>query len=423
MVNQFNGSFRRYGKVIALLASSSFASSCISLVSAPILGRLYEPAEYGELTEFTVLATGLSTISTLGLPTTIIMEENDASRRSIAVACLYCVVIVGCIGGGLLWATVAGVKFLLFLPVVCSLAGVTTISSAFLNRNQQYRSLALSSIVSSFSTASLSVIFGAFDFGVYGLFYAYLFGQVILAFTMFRTLQNSLSISDFIAIHKLIPSILPYKGFIFYTLPSAFVQNLTVNSVAYALSFAGQDASLGAFSRAVQILALPLNPIMNAVSQVFQRDAVELLQNGKSCRPLFVRTLSFLIVMPFFPSIVILLFAPLIFSVILGPKWLEAGEIARILLPMYFLQCLCNPLANMFFVRKKNHLAFIISMFTALITFLIVFSVGKYTENTRMIVIAYSLAGCLSYLVFLFYAYRLASSSSCENVDIPKTDI
>jgi len=104
---------------------------------------------------------------------------------------------------------------------------------------------------------------------------------------------------------------------------------------------------------------------------------------------------------------VLFLFSPQLFSWIFGPEWRPAGELARILAPLYFLNFLASPLSYVFFVagRQKLELRWQVALFAMTLTVFLL----PLTLHASLLAYAVGRSGL--YLLYLFMSYRCACNA------------
>ena len=105
----------------------------------------------------------------------------------------------------------------------------------------------------------------------------------------------------------------------------------------------------GAYAFGVRILEAPMGFVLSALRQVLFQKAGETQHRGGKLAPLYVKITSGLFALAIFPSLVLILWAPEIFTWIFGARWHEAGEFARLLV-LWLLFAFCN-LPAMLFAR------------------------------------------------------------------------
>ena len=109
----------------------------------------------------------------------------------------------------------------------------------------------------------------------------------------------------------------------------------------------------GYFSRALMLVHLPLLVVGNAIGQVFFQKASERHADGEHLGPLVDEVFPRLIWISILPAAVIAVIGPQLVSVVLGPKWLEAGLYAQMLSPRLALATVAVPLLHLICVYER----------------------------------------------------------------------
>jgi O-antigen/teichoic acid export membrane protein len=205
-----------------------------------------------------------------------------------------------------------------------------------------------------------------------------------------------------------------HKDYALFTTPSAFIGSLAMQTPIYALTLVGAVEMIGLFSRARQLLTMPITLLGSSIAQVFiQRAAVDYARQG-TCTALYLKSFFSLLGIGIVPMILLTIWAPDIFEIFLGPDWRAAGNVARILAPMMFLRLICSPLSTLFYIANRQRTDFWISvgMLVLMIIFILVglrasdFEWGISDEY--MIIIAFSITYSLNYLIRSSYCFHLS---------------
>ena len=400
---------------VATLMGGNALAMVVPVLAAPVLGRLYQPADYGALAQYMAPAAVIGVVSTLQFQHVIIAERNDRTAglavwlslgSSVAVA-LVTALAVAALWRGMLAGSAAGSWFAL-LPLTVAGAGVIATGRFLANRYRRYRWISLVQVSQILASVSVSIILGVLSWGANGLFVAYFVGQLIqVLIYLWIVLQFRNTFPPIVA-SRLGVVIRRHWKFPIFTLPSEFSSQATLQAPIFALSALGADASLGAFTRARQLISLPANVISQSVSQVFRRDAAEQLQKSGSCRKLMLRTALGLFLLGLGPTILVSALAPWMFSIYLGPAWVEAGHIARILAPMLLLQVVVAPISTVFFLVGRQGEDLAISVLTTIVVALCMLAASRITTNESGLVVAYSASLSLSFIVYFLRALQLS---------------
>ena len=386
------------------------------ILAAPVLGRLYHPADYGALAQYMAPAAVLGVLASLQFQHAIIAERSDRTAGHAAWLCLLSAlgasgltaVMVAILWESVLMQTEAGVWFVA-LPFTVVGAGVVSASQFLANRHRRYRWIATLQVIHVAITIAVSICLGYAAWGTSGLLAAYLLGQTIQlgAYSWF---MYNLGPTHFHwpGIRRLKVLMRRHWKFPAFTMPSEFSSQLNLQAPVFALSALGAEATLGAFTRARQLVSMPTTVVGQSVAQVFRRDASELYRKTGSCRKLMLRTAGGLLMMGIGPCLLLMIFSPWLFTVYLGPDWREAGEIARILAPMLLMRVIVSPLSTVFYFTGHQVLDLKLTFISTVIMVLFMTLGWMLMGTTIGIILAFTLGYGIVYLIYMVATFKLA---------------
>lgn len=126
---------------------------------------------------------------------------------------------------------------------------------------------------------------------------------------------------------------------------NAFVVFLVWNAEKLLLGrFCGADA-LGLYGRAYQLVTLPVQQLNGAITSVAFPTLSRIQFDAERLASSFLRGYSLLISLTIPISVISALFAEEIVRVVLGPAWMEAAPIFRLLAPVALVFAVANPLS------------------------------------------------------------------------------
>jgi hypothetical protein len=148
-----------------------------------------------------------------------------------------------------------------------------------------------------------------------------------------------------------------YRRFPLLTLPAS-VLNMIGLQAPLLLIVALFGASVGGqFALATRVMAAPLALLSNAIGKPYFAEAARLAhQDPAGLRGLFLSTTRSLALISIVPIILAAVLSPILFGLVFGEEWSEAGWFAAILAPMYFLQLLTNPTHGTLTVLERQDL-------------------------------------------------------------------
>ena len=401
---------------VAVLSGGNGIALVVPILAAPVLGRLYLPADYGVLAQYMALAAVLSVLASLQFQHAIIAERSDIGAAKAA----WLVLLLSSAMAGLtalavliLWEPLfsesAPGPWFAFLPLGVAGAGVIASGQFLANRHRRYRFIASVQISNVVATVLLSLILGFRGWGANGLLSAYFLGQLVQVCSYIWLLREpDTLLFPLPGVARLKVLVRRHWKFPVFTLPSEFSGQLNMQAPIFALGAMGADATLGAFTRARQLVSMPATVVGSSVAQVFRREAAELYRATGSCRDLMSRTAGWLFAVGIVPCLAFMAFAPWLFEIYLGPNWREAGEIARILAPMLMLRVIVSPLTTVFFFTGNQALDLKLMLGSSAMM-AVAIGIGWAISGTAIsIVWAFSGGYAAIYVIYMIAAFKVA---------------
>jgi O-antigen/teichoic acid export membrane protein len=345
-----------YLRGILTLSGGQMAAALIPFMAAPVLGRVYLPEDYALLATYVAVVNLATSFVTLQYQHGILIEKTTRRAHQVAWVSLAATAGVAAlmipVGLGIFlldpFAAASGGHQMWFaaLPLSILVAGTSFAAMAVANRSRAYKTLAAMQFSSPAASAIASIAFGLLSFRAEGLMLATMLGQAItFGFSTFVLLRHNV-LQQRSSIRNLTRIAARHRGFPLFTLPAAFMQTMGAQLPVMVLTFMGAAGTLGSFSRAQQLLILPVSMFSSAVGRVYFQRAAEDYNRTGSCREILLKTIPLLsvIAIPFLLAFTLL--GESIFAFYLGENWREAGKISRIICPVLFLQMFVSPLGS-----------------------------------------------------------------------------
>jgi O-antigen/teichoic acid export membrane protein len=192
-----------------------------------------------------------------------------------------------------------------------------------------------------------------------------------------------------------------HRAFWTFSLPSSLLNALVGQLPLFLIGIRHGAMAAGLFAMTQRVLSAPMSLLASSVLEVFKRQAVDDYQNTGNCREVYRYTFKALLLLALGPSLILLLFSPQLFSWVFGAAWRPAGELARILAPLCFLNFIASPLSYVFFIAGKQRIELVWQVALFLMT-LLVFTAPMSLHQS---VAAYTIGYSLLYLVYLYMSY------------------
>jgi O-antigen/teichoic acid export membrane protein len=206
-----------------------------------------------------------------------------------------------------------------------------------------------------------------------------------------------------------------HRKFPIYSLPSSFIDNLSLNIPVPLLALLYGSGIAGHFALVQRVMAVPVYLLAANIADVFHsRLAVYARENPERCAPLFRRTALGLFLLGIVPAAGLVLLGKPLFSLVFGSRWAMAGGMAGLIAPWFLGQFVVSPLSRAVLVLRGQEFKLIYDAFTVL-SIGAVFWAAKYYSFTPMravlwLSIVNTMAYCAYFLVLTYLVSRVGRS-------------
>ncbi|MCC6312285.1 MAG: oligosaccharide flippase family protein [Trueperaceae bacterium] len=346
-----------------LAAGTAFAQ-LITLLSSPLLTRLFSASEFGTFALFGSVMALVAVVASLRYDQAIaIAEDGQEVCNTVALsltALLVIALLVLLSAQALLfrlsdsseWAALKPIGFLIPMSVLS--LGAYKALSVWAIRLNRFDVIAKTSIWQALGVALLQVAFGALGLGPAGLILGQVLGQFVGIAALFRLLraENGFQVS-FVSPRGMLAAARRYRRFPVYSTWSALFSAATLSiPMALIAAFFG-PAVAGYYSLGLRALQTPTRTVGNAISQVYlalTTSAVRDRRLAAAVMPAVVRTAKLMV--PF--GFVLVIASPAMTSLVFGPEWREAGVYMQWLAPWALLTVIMAPLAPLFTTLERQ---------------------------------------------------------------------
>lgn len=389
----------------------------IALVAIPILSRLYTTTSFGTLAVYIAIVMICKIMVNGGYEASIVLPEKDIEGRALFKLCvkinwlffamisLLCLVLFQFFPVGKLNLMLGSPIWLLALPFSIMLEGKSMALKYWLNRKKAYAGIANAIVWQTFTTVFFQLLFGWMNFGWNGLILGFILGELVspLAMLYYANFEKLILPKELIT-----KVAVEYKKFFQYGVLGGWANALAGN-VPYLLFQQNFGSAMnGNFSMANQkILAAPTSLVAAAVSPVYYRTAKETAARKDGSLAKLSWQMNKVLALLILPLTILFMFwGPLIFNVVLGPEWEQAGQYARYLAPFMFIKFLVHPLSFLIDVRMKLKQQLIFNLIY-LAGILMIFLFYVQGAAALSVIKCFGLFSTLVYLGYFIYLMRL----------------
>ncbi|NNG21539.1 lipopolysaccharide biosynthesis protein [Telluria aromaticivorans] len=396
--------------VVTVLAGSTGAQA-VPLLVAPLLTRMCTPAEMGAFSVWLGVIAVASIIATLRLEAAMVLDHGKEQQRLCFGVVAYSATLLA-----LMMTVFTVAARALGLPAVCGMSWFELLTiglGTWLTASMQ-ATLAYAASHNLFGRAAKAKVLQA---GTIAL------AQVVLLFTGLNStaLMAGQLIglgSGLLAARLLLAPPRPrimlsldeeqraylvkHQAFWRFSLPSSLLNTLVGQLPLFMIGFHHGVLEAGLFALAQRVISAPTALIAVSVLDVFKREAVHEFEAVGNCRDIYRATFKALLALALGPALVLLLFAPPLFEWIFGAGWRPAGELARLLAPLCFLNFIASPLSYVFFIAGKQK----VELVWQVVLFVMTLGVFLAPLSLHDSLYAYTIGRSLLYLVYLFMSHQ-----------------
>jgi lipopolysaccharide exporter len=350
-----------FGRSVLTLASGTAVAHLVVVLSAPVLTRLYSPADFGALAVYSSVLSVLLVVASLRYESAIPLPADDdqaASLLALTLAILAGMTVVITLLVWLFGASAARAINVPELGVYRGLiplgflgAGAYQLLALWAIRRSRFRPVARTRVGQGVGQVVTQVTLGAAGAGTPGLLLGDVVGRVAgsgaLAAQLLRERPfgrvNGASLRAMAYRYRRFPLVTTWAGLL-------NIGSLQLPAVVFSAGFGAAAAGLYALS--FKMLVLPTMLLGQAVGDVFLSRAAPSVREPERLRQLTERTAITLFAcgLPAFGTVALV--GPRLFAIILGNEWEIAGRYAQILSPWFVVWLVSNPLSRLLSVRE-----------------------------------------------------------------------
>ncbi len=403
-------------KNILIVMSGTAVAQVIAYALSPIISRLFTPEDFGIFGSFTAVAGIIGALITLDYSQALMLPKEKSEAINLLCLSVLSTILISIAAAifSLLKPSIffnitktKGLWFVILFILTLITAGVNSSFQAWAIRSKEFRRTSASQVIRSVGSSGSRIIFGIFKSGSAGLIISNLLANAMASLNLIK-----LVVSDFNFYRKDISFIkikLLAKEYIDFPLYSAS-QNF-INAISSGLpvllitKFYGLSAA-GAYAFGISILQAPMSLILTALRQVLFQKACEFHHQGKGIFLLYIRTALVLFAIALTPSLILIIWAPQIFTFIFGARWHLAGVLARSLM-IWMLFVFCN-LPAVIFARiiRVQRLVFFYDLVVLTIRTATLILGGVYFSLNQT-VMAFSIIGAILNLFLIYFVGKL----------------
>ena len=360
----------RFVKSVAVLVSGTAMAQAIGYLVAPLITRVYNAEELGDLGVYMRAVGFLAAVSTLRYELSLPLPKRDDHsfllyRLALRIA-LYVLASVAVAAGVAVVFFPRSWNTLLFLGITLLSAlflVITNLGTNWAIRTGSYSQISFSKVVYAGSSNLLRLAFGWLGLGVTGLLVASLIGYIAGALRFgLGFLKLRRGFSDISSLRKTYALGLEHRDFPMINLPHTVVDLGRDLAIALIISWVFTKEVFGYYSHAYAMLRLPVALIGASIGQVLYNRATEVLHKKGNVRRLIVRATVALFAMSIPVFVLVYAFGIPVFRFVFGEEWWQAGAYAEHMALWLLFSFVSSSLSMLPIVLKRQRAFFLLSL-------------------------------------------------------------
>ena len=390
--------------------SGTALAQLLGFALSPIISRFYTPSDFGVFGSFNAVLTVIAAGITLNYSLAIMLpKQKDDAINLFMLSCITTAIISVCCSVACLLAPAfiqnfmkAPSRWILILLVFGILAsGLNQTFQAWCVRIKAFKQTSASQVIRSLSTNGSQVGLGYLRGGASALIFTAFLGDVLATLNLARVTYRDLRVLrqkiKWARIRQLAKD---YRDFPFYSASQDVINSLSLGLPIFLLTHFYGIAVAGAYAFSMRILQTPTGLVLRALRQVLYQKACETHHEGGRLAPLYVKITGGLFALALFPSLVLIIWAPQIFTWVFGSRWHLAGVFSQSLI-LWLMVGFCNVPAVLFsrIIRMQRQMFFYNQALLAVRALVLVLG-GMYLPATHTITL-FSVVGAIMNAIFI----------------------
>jgi O-antigen/teichoic acid export membrane protein len=422
MINRFISSkdnSRGVFQNMLVLAKGSGIGKIISVLSIPVITRIYSPVDMGVLSVFIALTTIIVPVGTMLYPMALPLPKRDEMAANLAIGSLGLLLIVSLLSLLIFYfisvplfeilSTQTLVSYWWFFSIAIFTIGFYEIVTNWAIREKQFASLSRSKINQSVLGESSKIVLGFLGVKPFGLMLGHVLAQAGGVLALMKVFYEGLKACfERINLDKIRFMLFYYKDFPVYRLPSQFLLVFAMQApLLFSAWLYGAEVT-GQLGLSIMALTLPVALFGHTTGQAYYAQVAKLGRRQPQAILQITRSVTRkLFLMSLLPFLVLLTTGPWLFEFLLGSSWRRAGVFASILSVYLLTQFVSAPLVHAFSVFNLQK-EFLKINFRRVILVVGVFLLGDYINlSPETTLIIYSIVLSIHYILVTRQVFRV----------------
>jgi O-antigen/teichoic acid export membrane protein len=407
-----------------MISGSTAIAQLAGAFAAPILARIYTPADFGVLALFMSLLALINAVNSLRFEFAIPVAKGDAisfltglaGLAALAITAVVMCVTIG-LGGAGVWSAMKAPQLHQFgwlVPLAALAIGLNQLLTSWAVREHAYKLIARTRLMRAIYQLAAQFSIPLIYPGPVGLLVGYVLGQAggsvplvsLVVSRRWRLSARTLPSRVWRAARR-------YRRFPLFSMPAGLLNTAGVQVPTFLLAAYYGTQVVGWFGLTQRLIGIPVVLIGQSVAQVYFGNAAKLYREQPAAlRGFFEKTARGLTMMAIAPTIVLLLAGRQIFGLVLGSSWVEAGHYAQALSVVMLGQLVVTPLSQTFNIVERQDLSMVWSAARLILVCAPLVYCGLTGRAPIVAMWGFAAGSCASYWLLFRMIKRVLAGSS-----------
>jgi len=405
----------RFARGVGVLAGGTVAVQLLAVLVAPVITRLYTPADFGAVAVFAAVLAMIGVVSSLRYELAIPLPESDSVAASVLWLCVLIllgvsaltavgVAMFGDVAAALLETPILA-EFKWLLPIAVLLSGAYSIFNYWAIRQKSFARITATRLGQALFTVSMQM--ALFRWNAAGLLVASVVGQTIGTTSLARAALSSPVVRklDWPGIGAAASR---YRRFPVYSTWEGLANSVGLQAVPLLFAAMFGPAAAGLYALTSRVLSLPMSVVGGAIANVFLASAPDAHRDGRLAG-LVAALHGKLAHFGLPPMLVLAIAGPELFQGAFGPNWREAGMFARWMAPWLYFVFVSSPLSTLFAVLEQQAQGLIFQI-VLVVSRVAAIAAGAWIGDVLTAVALFSIVSAVCWCGFLIWVARLSGN-------------
>jgi len=412
-----------FKKNFLALFTGTTAAQAVAFLFEPIISRLYLPEEFAVFELYVAFVMMIGSIVTLRYEMAIILPKKKHKAINLMGLSFLVTVIISLLSlivFSLFGTSISSllnneeiISYLWLIPIGVFVFGTYRSLYYWFMRKKNFVLIGTSKITESSTKAVMTTFFGYIHLSSFGLVIGQFMGQLFSVLPLLRKLiKQDWNLLRFITWKQIKQQAKEYSVFPKVNVPQTIIDMLQLSGVVFIISAFFTPDILGQYSKAIRIMVIPLSLIGTSINQVFYQKAASIYQKGENLRAQTIK-LSILIAAISIPFIIIgLIYSPQIFAFVLGDNWFQAGVMASIMIPWFFLKFVLSVALSIPIIVNEQKTFLSISIIGNILLIISVVAGGIYYQDIYKTLYLLTWSQVVYNILLAGWLYKIAGSKN-----------